>query len=279
MKRLITIFLSAIMLMCTLMALTMPVLAATSDQPSLVAVSFKNAKIDKAFDENVQEYTITLDDNTVSPTLERYGVRGEADIFINYTYDETNHQTGLTVTLQYNAGSRIYNFSYSNPPVYAISDNNYLSAIYSPYGVLSPALNEEDTAYKLYIPSDLTTLAITPVTSDINAYCAPVELTLSPEQAPKITLTCISSDGGRRSYSLDIKRVDKTTEQVIYEMQQPDYKSFVEGTRLFERPEFIISVTCISGGILLIMLLLKVTRRIAVNPYDKDEKPFYSTVE
>jgi hypothetical protein len=249
------------------------------DVPSLVAISFKNAEIDTKFDESVHEYTMTLEDNTASPTLESYGVKGDANIFINYVYDDTNHQVGLTATLQYDAGSSIYNFTYSNPASYAPNSNDNLSSIYCFYGELSPSLDEDTTSYKMYIPSDLTQLTITPVTSDINAYCAPVELTLSSSQTPKITLTCIASDGSKKDYSIEIKRVNKTTEQVKYEMQQPDYVSFVEGTRLFEKPEFAITVCAICIGIVIILLLFAVTKRIAVNPYDKEEKPFYSNVE
>lgn len=254
-----------------------PINAQADDKvPSLVSISFKNAKIDREFNDGVHEYTITLEDNTASPTLESYSIDGDANIFVNYVYDETNHQIGLTATLQYYAGSRIYNFTYSNPARYVENNNNTLSSIYTVYGEISPALNDEDTNYKLYIPSDLTELKITPVTSDINAYCAPVELMLSTDQTPKITLTCTASNGSKRDYTLNIKRVDKTTHQVAEEMQQPDYVSFVEGTRLFEKPEFIIAVSCAAGGIVIILLLFAITKRIAVNPYDRDEKPFYS---
>lgn len=278
MRRKISLVLAFTILTCTL--LFSPVSAVAADNtPSLVAISFKNAEIDGEFNKDIYEYNLTLIDNTASPTLQSYGIDGDANIFINYVYDETNHQTGLTATLQYSAGSRIYNFTYSNPAAYVVNSNNTLSSIYCFYGELSPSLNDTDTNYKLYIPSDLTELTITPVTSDINAYCAPVELMLSVEQMPKITLTCIASDGSKREYSINIKRVDKTMEQVEFEMQQPDYVSFVEGTRLFERPEFIFTIACIAGGIIIIALLFMITRRIAVNPYDNDEKPFYSSVE
>lgn len=254
-----------------------PIYTQAADQvPSLVSISFKNAKIDRDFKDDVHEYTITLEDNTASPTLESYDIDGDANIFVNYVYDETNHQIGLTATLQYYAGSRIYNFTYSNPARYVENNNNTLSSIYTVYGEISPAFNDDDTNYKLYIPSDLTELKITPVTNDINAYCAPVELVLSTDQTPKITLTCTASDGSKRDYTLNIKRVDKTTEQVAHEMQQPDYVSFVEGTRLFEKPEFIIAVSCAVGGAAAIMILFAITKRIAINPYDRDEKPFYS---
>ncbi|MDE5964311.1 MAG: hypothetical protein K2G65_02780 [Eubacterium sp.] len=269
-----------LMLICSVFIIS-PINAAANDNttPVLVDISFKNAKIDSAFSHNVQEYTITLNDNTATPTLDSYAIKGDADLFVNYLYDETNHQIGLTATLQYETGSKIYNFTYSNPAAYVQNSNSNLSSIYSPYSELSPSLNDSDTVYKLYIPSDLTELTITPVTSDINAYCAPVTLTLSADQTPKITLTCTASDGSRKNYSINIKRVNKTTEQVKAEMQQPDYVSFVDGTRVFEKPEFIMIVCAVLGGLILIMIMFAVTKRIAVNPYDKEEKPFYCSVE
>lgn len=247
--------------------------------PQLTSINFKNAEIEGEFRADVQEYGLILENNEVPPTLESYAVSGDADIFITYTYDETNHQTGLIATLEYEMGSTIYNFKYVNPAVYEINNNNFLSSVYCTYGEISPRLNDEDTEYKLYIPSDLTQLTITPVTRDINAYCAPVELILGNDQTPKITLSCTASDGSTREYLLNIKRVDKTTEQVKAEMAQPGFVSFVDGTRLYQRPEFIITVLAAAGGILIIIVLFLITRKIAVNPYDKDEKPFYSPIE
>lgn len=277
MRRKISSFLMFALCICLL---AVPFQAFAEDSaPVLTSISFKNAELKDEFKADVREYGLVLENNDVSPTLESYQIQGEADIFVTYVYDDTNHQTGLTVTLQYDWGTTIYNFSYTNPAQYEINSNNLLSNIYCTYGELSPALNDEDTAYKLYIPSDLTQLEITPVTQDIQAYCAPVELTLDDEQTPKITLYSIASDGSKREYLLDIKRVDKTTEQVKAEMESPDFKSFVDGTRLYQKPEFLITVGAVMGGIMVIALLFAVTRRIAVNPYDKDEKPFYSPVE
>lgn len=273
-------FVFILMLICSALIITpIHIMANDSTTPVLFDISFKNAEIDSTFNHNVQEYTITLKDNTATPTLDGYALKGDADLFINYLYDDTNHQTGLTATLQYDTGSKIYTFTYSNPAAYMKNGNSTLSSIYSPYSELSPALNDNDTVYKLYIPSDLTELTITPVTDDIHAYCAPVTLKLSADQTPKITLTCTASDGSKKNYSINIKRVNKTTEQVKAEMQQPDYVSFVEGTRLFEKPEFIIIVCAVAGGLILILIMFAVTKRIAVNPYDKEEKPFYSSIE
>lgn len=253
--------------------------SAQENIPSLTSISFKNADMDTAFSSSVHEYGITLKDNTVSPTLESYKINGDAELFITYVYDNANHQTGLTATLQYETGSTIYNFKYTNPPSYEPSNNNLLSEILCTYGELSPALNDKNTAYKLYIPSDLTQLTITPVTKDVQAYCAPIELILDDEQTPKITLYCVASDGSKREYLLDIKRVDKTVEQVSAEMEQPDFTSFVDGTRLYQKPEFIVAVCAVAGGMAVLFVLFKITKRIAVSPYDKDEKPFYSIIE
>lgn len=253
--------------------------SAQENIPTITAISFKNAVINEAFRPDVHEYGITLDNNKTTPTIESYQLNGDADIFITYVYDDTNHQTGLTATLQYDTGSTIYNFKYLNPPVYDINSNNLLAAIQCTYGELSPKLNDKDTSYKLYIPSDLTQLTITPVTQDMQAYCKSIDLTLDENQTPKITLYCVASDGSKREYLLEIKRVDKTVAQVKEEMEMPDYTSFVDGTRLHQRPEFIITVCAAAGGILIIYAMFKITKKIAVNPYDKDEKPFYSPIE
>lgn len=268
-------------LICSLCLIFTPfgVLAQDNPQtPELTSISFKNATVDGEFSPEVNEYGMTLDDTGESPTLESYGIKGDADIFISYTYDKTNHQTGLTATLQYETGSTIYNFVYSNPAEYAKNDNNLLSSVYCTYGEIMPEMNDEDTAYKLYIPSDLTEITITPVTQDINAYCAPVELILGKDQEPKITLISVASDGSQREYLIDIKRVDKTTEEVKAELASGK-DSFVEGTLLYQRPEFLIVVGATLGGIIIIALLLVLTKRIAVVPYDKDEKPFYKKSE
>ncbi|MCC8073204.1 MAG: hypothetical protein LIO62_03670 [Clostridiales bacterium] len=243
--------------------------------PTLEAITFKNATVDGEFSSDIQEYGLTLTDNTVSPSLESYAIKGDADIFVTYSYDETNRQTGLVVTLTYDSGSTIYNFTYSNPAEYTISDDNTLSSIICTFGELSPEMNDNDTTYKLYIPSDMTELTITPVTHDVNAYCAPVILTLSEEQTPNITLYCTASNGDKREYTVKIKRVDKTTEEIKYEMSQPDYTSFVDGTLLYQKPEFLIAAGGTIGGIIILILLWRGTKRIAVNPYDSDEKPFY----
>lgn len=251
------------------------------DTPVLLDISFKNAKLDTEFEPSVYEYTITLDDNTVTPTLEKYLINGDANIFVTYDSDDTNHKTGITATIEYETGSKKYTFKYSNPPQYVVTSNCNLSDVYVFCGEVYPQINDEDTSYKLFIPSDMTNLKISPSTQDINAYCVNNfhETTLLPDQTFTITLTCVAPDGTSKDYTFDIKRSSKTEEEVKVEMRTYGYASLVEGTRFYEKPEFKVACGCVIGGTVIIIALYIFTKRIALNPYDKDEKPFYSTVE
>lgn len=254
--------------------------SAQEPTPALTSIVFDNASVDGGFNPDKHEFGLTLVDNTVTPTLKNYQIDGDANIFVNYIYDATHHSTGIEVRLEYSSGSSIYDFNYTNPAEYEANDNNMLKSVYCQYGELMPEMNEKDTVYKLYIPSDLTKLDITPVTADINAHCTSVELKLKDNQEPTITLICTASDGeSTKEYSLKIKRVDKTIHEIDIERAQPDYTSFVEGTRFYERPEVIITACAVVGGVITLLVLFRITRRIAVNPYDKEEKPFYSPVE
>lgn len=243
--------------------------------PVLKSISFDNAVIDGAFSEDTLNYSITLTDNSITPSLSSYEIEGDGELFVTYTYDDFGIQTGILATLNYENGSTIYTFSYSNPAVSEKSSDNFLTDIYCSLGEIFPKINKEDTKYTLYIPSDLTELTLTPVTSDTNASCPPLQLTLSEDQTPVITLKCTASDGSEREYSLEIKRVDKTAAQVKEEMAQEGYTSFVEEKKLYNNPDFLIIMLCAAAGILIIVILRKATIRMIANPYDEKEKPFY----
>ena len=248
---------------------------ALDEQPSLKSVSFENAEIQGGFSPDAFQYDVMLNDSSVSPVLKDYEISGDADLYVTYNYDEANRQTGIIATLQFEAGSLIYSFNYLNPVVAQPNSENRLADIYCPYTQLSPTLNDEDTSYKLYIPSDMTELKITPVAKDTGAYCPALTLTLDKTQEPEITLTCTASDLSTRNYVISIKRVDKTLEQVKAEMSKPGYTTFVEKTRVYEKPEFLLILGASAAGVLLIVLLFRITKRIAVSPYDSSEKPFY----
>ncbi|MCM1285492.1 MAG: hypothetical protein NC213_01680 [Acetobacter sp.] len=245
------------------------------EKPKLVSISFKNAVIDQSFSSDIMNYTITLNDNTMSPSLEDYSIKGSCELFVSYIYDEANKQAGIMAKIEYATGSTIYTFIYSNPAEYDINSNNHLSEIECIYGEISPEISKNESTYKLYIPQDLTNLVITPVAEDINAHCAPIELTLSVGQEVDIPIICTASDGSIREYCIKLKRVDKSIEQVKEEIENGEFVSLIKGTRFYENEEFLVVISAVAGGIIVILLLYKITKRIAANTYDKDEKPFY----
>lgn len=253
--------------------------AASQEGPMLKSISFKNAQLSQPFSPNVFEYTLILEDSSKTPSLENYEIEGEAELFVSYSYDESNRQTGIMAELKFDTGSSLYNFNYDNydkiTPAVKNSNNNNLTDIYCSLGELSPSFDENETTYRLYIPKDLTELTITPVTEDTNAYCPPVELILSEEQKLNVTLTCVATDGSEKDYNVYIKRVDKTVEQVKSEMAMPGYTSFLEGTRFYQKPEFLMIIGAVAAGVILMAVLFKFTKKISANPYDKNEKPFY----
>lgn len=271
---------SAILAVCILLITCTAIPAAAADStelPRLTSISFKNAVIDQKFSSDNMTYTVTLTDNSLSPTLESYTLKGDCELFIDYSYNAAKQQTGITATLAYPTGSTIYTFTYSNPASYEKNANNRLAQLNCNYGELVPALNEKDTEYKLYIPQDLTNLSLYPVPQDTNAYCAhsPIDITLNESQELTITIDCTASDGSVRQYAITITRVGKTLDEVKKEIEENGTASLIQGTRFYEKDEFFIVLFSVIGGIILLVLLYKLTRRIMLNPYDPDEVPFF----
>ena len=170
-------FLYLLLTLC-LLGQCLPAFAAQA--PVLERIAFSGATIVGQFKSDVYQYQLVLDNAAVSPKLKSYKVQGEGNLFVTYDTDSTNHQTAVVVTLSYDTGSAKYTFTYKNAAAYVKNSENHLDSITCTLGELVPEMNEDDTTYKLYIPGDLTSLMITPVTKDINAYCAPVEMTLAP---------------------------------------------------------------------------------------------------
>lgn len=253
--------------------------APIQNAPYLEDISFSNAQIDGGFKQGETFFTLTLDDPKESAVLGKYTINGNCKMFVNYTYDDSNHQTGMVITLNFASGSIIYTFLYSNAENYSVSNNANLQSLSCEYGEVQPEINSGDTAYKLYIPSDLTELSITPVTQDINAYAAPLTLTLREGQETEIPITVTASDSSTKKYIFKIKRVNKTIAEVEKEMENPDYESFVEGELFYQKPVFIISAGAVAGGIVVIAVLYVIIKRVAVNPYDEEEKEFYKTAD
>ena len=193
-------FLYLLLTLC-LLGQCLPAFAAQA--PVLERIAFSGATIVGQFKSDVYQYQLVLDNAAVSPKLKSYKVQGEGNLFVTYDTDSTNHQTAVVVTLSYDTGSAKYTFTYKNAAAYVKNSENHLDSITCTLGELVPEMNEDDTTYKLYIPGDLTSLMITPVTKDINAYCAPVEMTLAPEQEIDLTLPVTASDGQVRTGGQD----------------------------------------------------------------------------
>lgn len=275
----ILVFLCTVLLSASLAAASFAADAPFANAPYLESVSFKNAEIEGGFRQDKTVFNLILDNSSVSPVLDKYSTNGNADIFVTYNYDNVNRQTGVVITLSFENGSVIYTFNYKNAQTAALSNNAQLAALSCEYGEVQPEINANDTSYKLYIPSDLTVLDITPVTEDINAYCAPVNIEINEEQEPELSFTVTASDGTTKNYKFKVKHVNKTVEQVKAEMEQENFVSFVEGELFYQKPVFAITFGAVAGGIAVLLILAAVTRHITINPYDGEEKDFYSPIE
>lgn len=247
--------------------------------PYLTSISFNNAEIEGGFNQSKTTFNLVLADNAVSPSLKDYTVSGSADLFVTYNYDETNRQTGITVTLSFKNGTVFYTFHYKNAEKPAVNSNADLLGVVCELGELQPAFDKNTTAYKLYLPSDLTHFEMAAVTEDINAYCAPINMELRENQETDFSFVVTASDGTTKTYKFKIKRVNKTMAQVKAEMAQDGFESFVDGELFYQKPIFNIVFFSAVGGIAVIAVLIVITKRITVNPYDSDEKEFYSPIE
>lgn len=247
--------------------------------PYLTSISFNNAEIEGGFNQSKTTFNLVLADNAVSPSLKDYTVSGSADLFVTYNYDETNRQTGITVTLSFENGTVFYTFHYKNAEKPAVNSNADLLGVVCELGELQPAFDKNTTAYKLYLPSDLTNFEMAAVTEDINAYCAPINMELRENQETDFSFVVTAADGTTKTYKFKIKRVNKTMAQVKAEMAQDGFESFVDGELFYQKPIFNIVFFSAVGGIAVIAVLIVITKRITVNPYDSDEKEFYSPIE
>ena len=171
-----------------------------------------------------------------------------------------------------------YFFTYVYPDSMLVDEtDNYLKEISCELGEVYPKLNEKDTTYSLYIPSDMTELKISAVAQSVGASCeVPGLITLNAEQSPSVKVTVKAADGSVRVYTFNIKRLDKTCEQVEQEMQSEDFTSLVEGELFHQKPEFKIILASVIGGILIILVAVKLLKRLAVKVFDEDEVEFFS---
>lgn len=244
--------------------------------PVLTSISFENAQIRETFSPLANEYTIMLTDASVTPTLKDYKIKGDAKLFVEYSYDEAKQQNGIIVTLQYDSGTNVYTFNYVNAQPVQQSANNLLSAIECDLGEVYPKINDKDTTYNLYIPNDLTELKISAVTQDVGARCdVPNTIALNADQEPTIKITVTASNAQTRTYDLKIKRLNKTSVEVRAELSDPAVDSIVEGELFYQKPVFFISLCSGAGGILLLILFVKAIKKITIRVSDEDELTFF----
>lgn len=256
----------------------LPVYAAdVPDVPVLTSISFSNAEIDGKFSPETYSYYLNLDDSGVAPAIASYKPEN-LKVTAVYNYDETHHPTGITVTvsnydsIQYST----YFFNYSNLDKYEINGNNLIRSISCENCELSPAINNEDTEYTLYIPSDMTEIKLSVVAQDINAYCSyGGTITCAQGQELSVPITVTASDGSQKQYKVNIVRLNKTISQVKEEMSKSDFKSLVDGEKFYQKNSFKVAIASSIGGIILIAILVAVTKRITVKISDNDELEFF----
>ena len=248
--------------------------------PVLTDIVFKNASVVEPFSPDAYDYTLMLEDPTQMPTLKSYTVSGDARLFVTETTDETKHKTGIKVTLEHASGTTVYHFTFANAESSGESADNYLSSVTCRYGEVYPAMNENQTDYTLYIASDLTSLELTAVTKDVGAYCElPPLIELGANQELPISVTVTAANGDTRTYTFKIKRLKKTCAEVEAAMQSPDFETLVEGELFFQKPAFIVTAGAVGGGLLLLLLFVRIARRKTVNTQDKQEEPFFAEAQ
>ena len=270
---------SPALLLLMVLVLMLSALTAYGEQAKLKSVEFKNATVEGEFSPDKYDYTLNLINTKVTPTLKNYKLSGDANVFVSYSYDSSNHQDGVIVTLEYKNGSVFYTFKYKNAEVYEKSDNNFLREAGCNLGVVYPEINHDTNDYKLYIPSDLTVLDLFAATEDIGAYCKmPNEITLSEGQELSVPLVVVASNGESRTYTFDVLRTDKTSEEFTALIKSGNTAELVKSERFYQKPAFLISMLAAAGGILIIWLLVRIASRLTIEANDSDEKEFYDTI-
>ena len=278
MKKALNIIL--ILALCIILPLSAAADEKTDGTPGLTSISFNNAVINEEFKKDVFEYSITLDDPSLTPTLESYTLSSEANIFVTYEQNESKQQTGIIVTLEFENGSAYYKFRYTNADEKKVNSDNLLAQLKCRLGEVYPELNDKDTAYKLYIPSDLTEINLTATTKDTGAVCdVPKSIRLGIDQEPEISLTVTASNGETRVYTLAVKRLNKTSEEVQKEMESPDFDSLVEGELFWQKPSFRVALAAALAAVFLLLIFIKIAKRLTLKVEDEDEKSFFADEE
>jgi len=266
--------------LCLMMSICVYAKGEKNETPSLDSISFNNATINEAFSKDVFEYTVTLEEPIVTPTLKSYKINGNANIFVTYEENESKHQSGILVTLEYENGAVYYKFKYTNAPTFDVNSNNLLASAGCRLGEVYPKLNDSQTSYKLYIPKDLTELEFAAAAKDTGAVCEYIKsYNISTDQEPTIQVTVTATDNSVRVYTFQVKRLKKTCKEVQEIMDSPDFDSLVKGELFWQKPSYIIGFACVIAGLILILIFVKIAKRLTVTVGDEDEELFFASEE
>ncbi len=276
MKKIAKIFICALIALMLLV----PSYAMASTTPELKSITFSNAVFDLPFTPGLHEFGITLVDPNETPAVEDYKISGKADVIINYDTDEANRQTGIIVTLEYENGSTIYRFDYTNLEDYSVNSNSNLAELSGELCELYPALSEDTTSYKLYVPKDMEDVNLTVRTEDSGAICdMPSAIKLKNGSEPEFNITVTASDGTIKQYTVKIKYLDMTMKEVEANMVDPEFTSLVENSLFYKRPEFNVIIISVVGGLVLLAIFIIIAKRLTVKVNDDDEEEFFATEE
>ncbi len=249
------------------------------EAPTLEYVEFNNASIVGEFSPSLFEYRIMLDESGKTPTLAKYSITQGANIIFTDSFSGT--AKGINIEVKKNNVSSNYFFEYIYPDSLEVDrSNNYLKELGCELGEVYPALNQKDTSYSLYIPSDMTELKISAVAESVGAVCeVPGLIKLNSGQAPDIKVNVRAVDSSVRVYTFSIKRLDKTSQEILDELEDDDLFALVENEIFHKRPEFKIIVLSVVGGLLILAVFVSVLKRIAIRPNDDDEVDFFDYYE
>lgn len=266
-----------------LIALTMPfgVLAKDGKQsktvsaPTLQSIEFNDAEIDGEFAPTEFYYKINVKSDGETPTLKKYKVSKGSEIFV--TYNQKEGMNGINVEVKNDTLSSNYFFEYKYNDVEAeLNSNNNLKELNCELGCVYPALNNEDTAYQLYIPSDMTELKLSAVPEDMGASCnVPQSVKMTTEQSPTFDARVLSSDGTQKVYTFEVKRLGITTKELKKELKSNSYENIIKSEVFHKSPRFKVLIFGIIGGIIVLVIAVMLLKRVAVKAQDEDETEFF----
>lgn len=79
----------------------------------------------------------------------------------------------------------------------------------------------------------------------------------------------------KKEYTIQIKRIDKTTSEIEKEISQNGYAVYVTNQKFYQKTDFLVCACAVLIGVLIITLLYLFTRKKLIKAYDENEKPFY----